>query len=420
MSQDTCRIFVINATDWFNKGDVLNRIGAICALRKAMGMNLEISIESATSENDTSYFSRFSAKIIESVYSYRSGDKLLKLVPRFMFSSVILVYYAIFFKLFGAKQYRSSKEAEYFNTLVDSDLILSSPGGFIHDELPLTVFLPSLFQIAVPVLLRKHVIIFAQSIGPLTRKLSKVAVRIVLSRINCIILREDISRSLLKDIELHAQTYVTTDAAFSISSEMISEANEEAKSLKNRQHKPMIGITVLNQYWASGNIRNNYTNTMSALVDWLVERFEARVFFVPWRLSSSDVELTKAIYANVKHKASVTLDFHDHTPEDLLRLIGSLDILVGTRMHSCIAAALMDVPFVNIVYQFKSKGIMRALGMEEYTIAIDMISIQKLSELVEKLWLNSSSVRSHLVERVEYLREKSEKSGRIVQECLAY
>lgn len=418
MNHKQYKIFIINANDWFNKGDLLNRIGAISALKRQMGKSVRIAVESATYEHDREYFVKYDVDIVKSIYSYKPGDRMYKMIPRFVFSSIILIYYALIFTILKGKPNDKSNESTYLRSILNSDLILSSPGGFIHDELPLTVFFPSLFQIGISLFLKKHVIIFAQSIGPLTHRFSRIITKIILSRrrVSFIILRENVSLSLLRKMGItENKMIVTADASFSIPHEIILRANEHARLTKKQISPVLVGITVLNQYWKSKPLRERYVRTIAMLVDWLVEKFGAYVLFIPWRLSFADAQITKDIHTIIKHKNSVELSFHDYTPEDLLGVVGSLDILVGTRLHSCIAAALMNVPFLCISYQPKSKGIAQMLGMDEYIFQISSLNLKELESAIDKLWNERQRIQKFLQIQMRKMRERSEKSARVVK-----
>jgi colanic acid/amylovoran biosynthesis protein len=212
------KIALINPNNWYNKGDVSNRIGCVKALQKEFGGNVKIVIESLTPSVDGKYFSRFGVDVVESVFSQsekNSSIYLIRLVKR-MKSVLTLLSFALAFRFLGIGFDCKCKENVYFQRILESNLVISSPGGFLQDYDTFSSLLPNLYLIFIAQLLKKPVILYAQSIGPFRNSILRVLSRFVLNRVELITLREEISKGYLSKSGItNPPIIVTADATFS-------------------------------------------------------------------------------------------------------------------------------------------------------------------------------------------------------------
>lgn len=65
---------------------------------------------------------------------------------------------------------------------------------------------------------------------------------------------------------------------------------------------------------------------------------------------------------------------------------GKINLLLGMRMHSNIIAATQGTPFVAISYEYKTEGIARDLGVEEYCIKAGEVNKDNLFVLLMKAY----------------------------------
>jgi colanic acid/amylovoran biosynthesis protein len=72
-------------------------------------------------------------------------------------------------------------------------------------------------------------------------------------------------------------------------------------------------------------------------------------------------------------------------PTEITGLYASLDFLVGMRFHSVIFALTSYVPSIAIEYHYKARGIMRDLGLEEWVLALDDMTEDRIITLFDRL-----------------------------------
>ena len=110
------------------------------------------------------------------------------------------------------------------------------------------------------------------------------------------------------------------------------------------------------------------------------------------------------IYKNMTHKQKAEI-LPVQTIEEFSSLISQLDMLVATRMHPSIIAALNNVPFVLIRYEHKQAGLLLKLGLEDVDLSITEISYDGLKKQTQKVWNNREKIREHLSQEVPKMRE---------------
>jgi colanic acid/amylovoran biosynthesis protein len=106
----------------------------------------------------------------------------------------------------------NGKYRESFRDFVESDIIISIGGGFISAEYgvlrPYSDFL-------LAKLMGKRLVLYSQSIGPFDGAVQKLISKVILGAADVIILREEKSARILKDLGITG-VHVTADMAFAL------------------------------------------------------------------------------------------------------------------------------------------------------------------------------------------------------------
>jgi colanic acid/amylovoran biosynthesis protein len=103
-------------------------------------------------------------------------------------------------------------------------------------------------------------------------------------------------------------------------------------------------------------------------------------------------------------------------PALLKAAYGQMDIFLWTRLHSNIFALTEGVPVVAIGYQYKTRGIMRMLGLEAWILDIEAVEPQSLAALLEMAWNQRAAIRRHIAEALPPLQEMSSEAGSLLAE----
>ena len=307
----------------------------------------------------------------------------------------------------------------YLKIMTEADIIISAPSGPIFGDFGGSIELHGLIHILLAKILKKPIMIYAPSMGPFNkcnRKRNFIR-RLVLNCANIITLRESISKKYLDELKLtYPIVYVTADSALQNEIKIDSKKGKELfikenffdiKTEKNR--KPLVGITpVFPKYCYDYTNLFEYIEIMSSIADFVIEEIGAFVVFIPQVYGEyKDIPLIKNIRKNMRHreKAGIFPGEYDSSIQQFF--ISNLDFLIGNRYHSIIFAAKMQVPFVAIIYQHKTEGFLKLLGLEWLGVNNEGLTEETLSKKVKETWGRRLEIIETLKSKGERMKEKS-------------
>lgn len=314
---------------------------------------------------------------------------------------------------------------------IESDIIVSQGSDILTTIYGTKPFIISLNSILFALILNKPVMIYANSIGPFEGRLNLLYAKFILNRVNLITVREKISEMYLHSIGINrAKIFLTADAAFLLDPAQPQTINQiflkEGIFLDN---KPLIGISIsqlISRYSRSENFAesyNTYIHLMADLVNYLTDKLEATVIFIPHVLGPDqeidDRIIGNKIYEIVKKKNKVVPINNEYTPAELKGIIGKCDLFIGSRMHATVASTSMHVPTVAIAYSHKTYGIIgEMLGQEKYICDIKNLDFDILKSKVNDVWQNRTEIKRDLVSKVETVKERARLNGKLAKELM--
>src|SRR5690606_26137665 len=134
------------------------------------------------------------------------------------------------------------------NAYLQSDLVVSKPGGFLYSSGLGISLLVSLYTMVLALAAGKPLYIFPQSIGPFRRVWECWLVRKTLNRARIVMAREEISIKQLQDCGVAPErTRLLPDVAFSFRGAPLQEALAWQPELKAclESGSPLLGITTI-------------------------------------------------------------------------------------------------------------------------------------------------------------------------------
>ena len=337
--------------------------------------------------------------------------------PKGTFKMLRYIIWGIFRKReIDFKWILNSKEREIAEAYYQADLIIGCGGGNINDNYKPGI-LGRLFNLWFGKFLGKPVMIYAQSLGPFNTRFYRFLSRYVFNKIDLITVRDVTSKNIVEDIGVNkTPAYITADAAITLepSNKKIDKILKE--ELFNKE-KPVVGITV--RTWRFGfknpnEINKNLIYSIAILGDYLIEQNKFQLVFFStvvdkgrYKSAGEDMETVLKIISMMKHKNKVRIIKSEYPPEELKRICGQMDIVIGTRMHSLILSSTMNVPVIGIEYEFKTADYLRSIGQEKYLFKFDAVTFDGLKDKVEEIWKNKETIKNEIRTHVKNLEEKS-------------
>ena len=300
-----------------------------------------------------------------------------------------------------------------------SNYIFVKGGGFLHDYNKglvgyYTIYY-QLYHIKLALKMKKKVFIMPNSYGPFNIITSKM-VRKVLSKCEMISARESLSahknsNGLGIDIDLFP------DLAFFLDK---NQSKLDINKLMNKNNinlkkDSLIAITVRPyRFYSSSNPDKKYEEYKQSFIDLInyVTSTKYKVLLVVHTRAESDHEndekcIDEILSCLINNNKVIKIKDDNYNCYDLKKIYGCCEFVIGTRFHSVIFSLEQLIPCIAITYGGnKGDGIMKDIGLSEYSIKIENLSSNKLIELFNTLNTNKNSVKTKIK---KYLRLSNNK-----------
>jgi polysaccharide pyruvyl transferase CsaB len=306
---------------------------------------------------------------------------------------------------------RKLSRAEVVPEVERLDLLIVGGGGILFDAEARIYLREALIakEKGVPVML------YAIGAGPLDDPAAQKAVRECLEQVEVITVRERSAQRTLEDAGVHRDIIVTADPALLLKPEPLPRGILKHEGLEGRRR--LIGMSVREPGVAAPDIDpDDYHALLANAADYMVDRFDADVVFVPMERSVLDTQHSHAVIAKMLRAQRATVLKGEYTSGQLLSLIGKFNFAVGMRLHFLIFAALAGVPFVALPYSGKVTGLLEDLGVP--TPPFKLVNEGRLIAHLDQSWDRSRSMRAHLAKAVPPLQKRAQETHRILVELL--
>lgn len=429
------KIFIAEDIPSLNKGEVAILKGIINTLRTSLG-DVEITLLSLLHPKiDIPRYSAEDIKIINGISDFH----LPSLFKRSSFTKILIfgicafqhILFLLLYTFLGLNAIRvMGREIwkEYFN----SDLIIIG-----HDHTLLSF--SHLYIIPFAKILRKPIVIYAggASISGLNKVhalLVKILLKILLNKVDLILLREDDSYKFLKRIGIYRPPmYVTADVAFLLQPISHERVKEILLYEGIKEVNPIIGVTMNKKVLSHTfphlkNKQKRYEmgiELMAQVIDHLIDTLNATIVFVPHSIGPTkefDDRITaREIYQISKNKQRIRIISNEYTAEELKGLIGHFNLFIGTRIHSIISSTSMHVPSIAIAKfsDHRAHGIIgKMLGQQKWICYAETLDYDVLVSKIKEAWFMRNEIKRNLVSIIEIVKKRAFLNGYLVSSLL--
>lgn len=263
------------------------------------------------------------------------------------------------------------------------------------------------------------VMLYAIGAGPLVDPAVQAAVRDCLEHVDVITVRERSAQHALEEAGVHREIIVTADPALLLKPEPLPRGMLKLEGLegRGRGRRRLVGMSVREPGAAAPDLDENlYHGLLANAADFMVDRFDADVVFVPMERSVLDTQHSHAVVAKMLRAQRASVLKGEYTPGQLLSLMGKLSFAVGMRLHFLLFAAMRGVPFVALPYSGKVSGLLEDLQMP--SPPIKLVNPGRLIAHLDQCWDHSRSMRAQLQKAVPGLQKRAQETHRILVELL--
>lgn len=290
-----------------------------------------------------------------------------------------------------------------FKGMKKADIFLFGGGTLLQDRTSTRSIRYYLATLNLAKSLNKKTMVYANGIGPIDGQKNRRLTKDALEDIGLISLRDKDSLDFLRSLGVkNDNVHLTQDPVFA----MEGSGEERVREIFRRESIPtdirLTGISL--RSW------DNDEKTIRA-VEELISSTDDSFLLIPMH-HPDDIKILERIKGDRVH-----LIRNEYDVKDLISIMGSLDFLIGMRLHSLIYASIGKTPMLGISYDPKVDGILKELGMKQ-AINVDEITGKILIKEYEDLKKRAGEFRDILERHAEEKKENAKKNGSLFYEYL--
>jgi len=280
-----------------------------------------------------------------------------------------------------------------------SDAFLSGGGSLLQDVTSTRSIIYYLTLIYFAKLFKKPVMVYANGIGPINKKINRYLTKHILNKVDLISLRDDNSKKTVEELGVeNKRVYVTADPVFSLQPTSIDKVNDILKNEDIPIDKPLIGIAIRD--WKNSK---EIIEVVSKTIDYIKQSYDVNVILIPMHYPE-DTNISEEVIAHCSTKAYLLKE--KYPVEDIMGIISKLELIIAMRLHSLIYAATQAVPMVGIVYDPKVEGFLDSIGLDT-KCSVENLDMIDLCKTIDRVLNNKAEIKSNLINIKNSFMEKS-------------
>ncbi len=312
---------------------------------------------------------------------------------------------------------------EFFETLRDADLVVSSPGSYFLVIRPGLLaalerlgggFYAFAYGLIAAYRMGRPYVLYAQSIGPFQNsRLLGNATRWLVDRAAYVTVRESLSKDeLLRYGVRDDKVVVMPDASFGVE----PSPPDSIRDLMRRHglaRGRFVAVTVRPWRQSGETAYVRYLETLAAVLDRLLDRgvIERVAIVIMCTFDGPDefdTEAAAALVSRMRRKADASILSEDLPPQDISAVFGQAVFVIGTRAHSLNLSAIAGTPCIGISYWgYKTRGFMAALGLSGFVQDMQELNAETLLEVVDRLLERRDALAAEVRARADLLRKQT-------------
>ena len=296
--------------------------------------------------------------------------------------------------------------------IFNCDLLVSGGGSLLQDVSSKKSIIYYLAIMWIAKFFGKKVFIYSQGIGPISSKLNRYLTYLTLRSNKCLVVRDESSKELLVEIGIDKnQIFVTSDPVLRISKVDLSVGGKilEAEGYARDDHRLTVGWAIREK-----NVESGFVDELCKAITAINEKYNAQSVLIPFHYSE-DMNVIMKIKERLGDM--VTCIQHKYLTDEMLSIIGNMDILVGVRLHSIIHAAIMEVPVIGISYDPKVNSFMNSINMKAMCSVYDFKSEYFVEEF-QKTLENRDKLKASVSQEMGKLINRLDKNEELIKELL--
>lgn len=293
------------------------------------------------------------------------------------------------------------------------DLLVFGGGGILFDE-EAQLYLREAnlaHHAGVPV------IGYGLSAGPLTRPHNREAVRESLNHFAAITVRDRPAQRLLQDLGVEVGVKLTADPALLLAPAPFPEDTWQHEGLARKAR--LVAFSVREPGPAAPDLDiDHYHALVANAADFVVDRYDADVVFVPMERTRVDVQHSHSVVGKMQHAPRAHVLKGEYTSGELLALFSRFEFAIGMRLHFLIFAARQNVPFVSLPYASKVGGFIEEMELPAPP-TLGGLNAGMLCAHIDRSWDHRQSLRERIAGHLPKLQARALENEAVLKALLA-
>lgn len=277
----------------------------------------------------------------------------------------------------------------------DCDIVVIGGGGLLQDIYSKTTIPAYLHTVFLAKLLKKPVVYYALGVGAIKNRIGRKITKLASKEVDKITVRDEESKKNLVDLNITTPIQILRDPVFFLNAANKNRIDEvlNHEGIK-KSKKPLFALSVRQ--------KNLDVEVIANAMDIIVDKLNTDIILIPMD-PKKDIPLAENISNKMKHSSYFLKG--DYNPQELLGIIGCVDLMIGMRFHSLVMAAIMGVPMVGIEYEPKIKSFSSYMNLPK-PIPVENISAENLLNQVEYVWNNRQNISKKNSKTIELFRKE--------------
>ncbi|QAT42577.1 polysaccharide pyruvyl transferase CsaB [Aminipila luticellarii] len=292
------------------------------------------------------------------------------------------------------------------------DLLVSGGGSLLQDVTSKKSILYYLIIMWLAQLFRKKIFIYSQGIGPINSNLNRRLTARTLSKVSGIVVRDEASKEFLAEIGVDPQRVeVTADPVLRIKPVPLIIGQEilRKEGIQIDRDRLTVGFAIRERKTDS-----EFVDELCIAIDRLVTEQKAQIVLIPFHYSE-DVGVIEELEKRLGDK--VCSIKHKYLTNEMLSIIGNMDLLVGVRLHALIHSAIMNVPMIGISYDPKINSFMKSIGMKAMCSIYDFNN-QDFMEEFNKTIQHREVIKNRVQEKLVHLTKALDTNEEMIKKIM--
>ena len=248
------------------------------------------------------------------------------------------------------------------------------------------------------------VILYANGIGPITKKKNKRRVEKIVKKVDAITLRDEESKQELINIGINSKAMiVTADPVLTIEPKSRPEIAGILEKYGVPADKPFAVVSVRN--WKN---EEQICEKLAVLCDYIYEKYDRNIVFLALQIPN-DIEV--CMYAKQHMQNTAYIVDGVYRADELMGIYGMADMAISMRLHGLIFATKAHIPMTGIIYDPKMDSYLKKMGIPAIGTA-ENFDHKTATDVIDGIFKKSDEIRKNVKSMCDEMQKATENNER--------